>query len=99
MDHSKKNDFGVSPLYKIGDRVRIWPIFKNPIGRIESVVDWNSFPIKYSVRYEYPGEGFFTETFESGDLTLVERAYDFYCNCETVSGRHTDWCNRGPTLI
>lgn len=97
MSNPKGNEYGQKPQYTVGDRVRIWPIHRNPIGTIEKIVDAESFPIKYLIRYEYFAGGWYTEQFDEGDLTLYERIYTYNCNCQTGSERHATWCNRYNT--
>lgn len=96
MRNPKGNEYGVKPKYDAGDRVKIWLIYKNPIGIVEAVADENSFPMKFRVRYNYPETGTeFVEDFEAQDLTLIERKYTWAaCNCGTESGKHSRWCNR-----
>lgn len=99
MSNSKGNDYGQKPHYDLGDKVRVWPIFKNPIGTIEAVVDPESFPIKYLVRYDYFEGGTYTEKFDECDLTLYEKRLGAYtCNCRTGSEHHTTWCNQHNKL-
>jgi hypothetical protein len=95
----KGNEYGVKPKYDVGDKVKVWPIFKNPIGVIESIVDENAFPMKFMVKYVYPDTGTtYIEPFESQDLTLIERRYvGFGCNCGTESGKHSNWCNKSKS--
>lgn len=93
MSNPKGNEYGKLPQYEPGDSVRIWPIHKNPIGLIERIVDADSFPIKYMIRYTYFEGGTFLEQFGEDDLTLYERRSTWGCNCKTCSERHSDWCN------
>ena len=94
MRNQKPNEYGQTPLYEVGDTVKVWPIFKNPVGTVERVVDENAFPIKYVVRYRYHDGDVYVEEFAADDLTLVERIDKHYCNCKTTSDRHSAWCNR-----
>ena len=94
MYKKKANEYGRAPLYNIGDRVRVWPVHKNPVGSIESITDPESFPIKYQVKYQYDGGDVYTEEYGEDDLTLVERWQTWDCNCLTESGYHAIWCSR-----
>ena len=91
----KGNEYGQTPQYEEGDKVRVWPIFKNPIGTIKEVVDADSFPIKYLVHYQYFKGGTYTEVFDECDLTLFERGQWNHskCNCQTITDNHATWCN------
>lgn len=93
MSSPKQNEYGSTILYEVGDRVRVWQVFKRPVGTIVGIVDSESFIVKYAVQYQYVDGATYTEEFESNHLTLFERKWSFHCNCETVSGRHTSWCN------
>lgn len=88
-----KREFGSVPKYEVGDSVKVWAVFKGPIGTVERVID-ESFPIKYTVRYIYCDGRLFTETFEPHELTLVERRHKFDCSCGSNSDMHSDWCNK-----
>lgn len=90
----KGNEYGKLPLYEPGDTVKVWPIYKNPIGTIKRIVSPDTFPIKYLVEYQYHEGGWYTEEFEEGDLTLQEKKHSWDCNCKTGSERHATWCNR-----
>lgn len=94
MRDPKVNQYGISVRYEIGDRVRVWPVFKRPVGTIEAVVDPNAYPIKYLVRYTYCEDNrIYVEEYSSQDLTLVDKRYSTTCNCQSVSGTHAKWCN------
>lgn len=97
MKNPSKDDFGVVFKYDVGDKVRVWRVYKSPVGTIDSIVDENAHPIVYVVRYIYEDNRLeYVEKFESQDLTLVERKYGSYrCNCKTGSGNHASWCNLG----
>ncbi len=76
MKDPKENSYGVRQEYEVGDTVKVWSIFKNPIGTIERIVEFDAFPIKYVVRYTYEDTGIiYTEKFDSTDLTLMEHWY------------------------
>ncbi len=92
MRNPKGNEYGLRPIYDVGDTVRIWPIYKNPIGTVEAIVDVDSFPIKYRVSYRYFEGGSYSEIFEECDLTLMERRWSYGCNCKTHSEMHAMWC-------
>lgn len=81
------------PKYGIGDKVRIWRLLKNPTGRVQDVAEDKGIT-KFNVHYEYHDGRWFTEWFEGGDLTLVERYEKTQCNCGSNSHRHRDWCNK-----
>ena len=93
MSDAKGNEYGQSPLYEVGDRVKVWPILQNPIGTVERIENPDSFPIKYLIRYQYWEGGTYLEIFDECDLTLHERRYNFGCNCYSTSGVHEKWCN------
>lgn len=90
-DRKEKREY--DPRYSIGDKVRIWKVFKNPVGKIRAV-DAESTPIKYLVSYEYHEGGWYEEIFEENDLTLHSKLDDWYCNCKSVTGIHLRWCNK-----
>lgn len=94
MTNPKGNEYGQLPLYDVGDTVKVWPIYKNPIGTIKQIISADTFPIKYLVEYQYFKGGWYTETFDEGDLTLCERRSQWGCNCKTNSDVHATWCNR-----
>lgn len=96
MRDPKLNEYGMAPLYEVGDTVKVWPIYKNPTGTIERIVDANAFPIKYVVRYKYHTGDVFIDEFASEDLTLIEKPYNYHCNCQTKSEMHLSWCNTRP---
>ena len=93
--HGKKkpNEFGLVPKYDVDDRVRVWPVFKRPVGTVTAIVDPNAAPIMYMVRYLYTDGRVFEEPYEGSDLTLVERSSAGKCNCSTVTWDHKAWCN------
>ena len=88
-DHSF---IGEKPFYHIGDTVRIWRVYKNPIGRVQYISEKDGQFI-YRVSYEYHDGRYFAEDFESTDLALVERASKDHCNCGSNSKKHQVWCN------
>lgn len=88
------NEYGAAPKYQVGDRVRLWMVYKNPVGTVTSIVDVNAFPISYNVNYIYEDGREFTEPHESQNLTLVERSSKFFCNCHSNTDFHSTWCNR-----
>lgn len=94
MKTRKFNSYGAEIFFEPGDSVRIWKVYKRPVGTIERVSKPDDFPIKYLVRYRYFDGTMYEEEFESIELTLVERFRNFGCNCESVTDRHADWCNR-----
>lgn len=98
MQDPKSNEYGMVPKYEVGDEVKIWLIYKNPTGVVESIVDPNAFPIKYVVRYRYFTGDVYVEAFNQDDLTLVKRKFNFYCSCQTVTDKHATWCNKYNTL-
>lgn len=96
----KINEFGHIIKYGIGDRVRIWAIFKYPVGTVQNIVDVDSVPIKYVVKYTYEDTGIqYIEEFESPDLTLVKKSdlLNIRCSCgvdEVGHQIHEDWCQK-----
>jgi len=93
------NEFGERVKFKVGDKVKVWKVFKNPVGSVEKVtIDPEKKPIFYSVKYTYPDTGTeYTEEFESSDLTLHEKEAMLYqrkCECggEASGGWHSHWC-------
>lgn len=100
MNRKKENDYGEVIKYEIGDEVRVWPIFKNPVGKVEGIqIPEHSKTVKYQVKYAYPDTGTeYSEIFESNDLTLFKKhnnAYATHCECgaETLGSKeHTPIC-------
>lgn len=94
------NDFGEKVKFEVGDKVKIWRIFRNPVGTVEAVrVDPEKKPIFYLVKYIYPDHGTeYVEEFESSELTLHTRRSTMYsqvCECGSdkfKSPRHSTWC-------
>lgn len=94
------NEYGFKPKYHFGDRVRIWVVYKRPVGTVTAVVDPNTFPIKYMVRYTYEDGREFHEEFEADQLTLFDKRFDTDCNCnarDNRATRHDRWCSRVST--
>ena len=86
---------GVPPKYDYGDEVKVWPVFKRPVGTIQGVANPGQFPTKYIVQYTYDDGRVIVENFESGDLTLhrkYEAKYSAVCECGSTSSRHSHWC-------
>jgi hypothetical protein len=85
------------PKYEVGDEVRIWAVFKHPVGTVQSVNKSQS-PVKYLVQYTYHDGTVLVESFEPQDLTL-HRKYGFrflsLCECGGSStNTHSHWCPR-----
>lgn len=95
MRDSGDKPYGVRPKFEIGDEVKVWPVYKRPIGTIQGVVNPGKFPIKFTVLYTYDDGRVIQETFESEDLTLHRRheaKYSKICECGTTSSGHSSWC-------
>lgn len=90
----KPKNPGEKPKYDIGDRVKVWRILLQPTGKVQDIIYDSVKPPKYVVWYEYFDGRYFTEEFEAGDLTLVERYNKNVCSCGSNSSRHSDWCNK-----
>lgn len=79
------------PFYGLGDRVRVWKVLRRPLGRIQEIFEKSGL-FEYEVRYEYHDGRYFTEVFESVDLTLYERYDQLKCTCASNSNIHKDYC-------
>jgi hypothetical protein len=84
--------------YEVGDRVRIWTIFKQPVGSIQKITEEGSLK-KYEVYYVYHDGRYFTDVFDFVDLTLVDRLYNWdRCTCGSNSEKHSDYCYKKTKL-
>lgn len=95
MKDPKDSPYGARPKYEIGDEVKVWPVYGRPSGTVRQVVDPTTFPIKYSVEYRYEDGRYFTEEFESTDLTLTKKYKQWghsKCECGSTTLRHSSWC-------
>lgn len=81
------------PKYEVGDKVRIWTVFKRPSGRVLDVKEVKGVTI-FTVSYDYHDGRYYSEDFEGGDLTLVEKQSKKNCNCGSNSQKHSSWCNK-----
>lgn len=81
--------------YEVGDKVKLWTVYKHPSGRVLDVkTDDLGYVLEYTVSYEDHGGTWRSEEFKAQDLTLVERTSRKDCNCGSNSHRHSDWCNK-----
>lgn len=86
--------------YDIGDRVRIWAVYKHPIGTVMNVIEGEGCPTLYEINYLYEDGREFTEVFEKWQLGLYERSSKGFnhCNCGLAftnsGGKHSSWCRK-----
>lgn len=84
-------------VYEIGDEVKIWVVFKNPVGTVRERANPGEYPAKYVVQYRYEDGSYFTETFDAEDLTLIKRhalSFKIGCECGSNGTGHSHWCPR-----
>ena len=94
----KPNEYGEVPKYEVDDRVRVWPIFKRPVGTVTAVFH-EKVPISYLVRYRYEDGRVFEEEFVGVDLTLFEKYMFAKCNCHTHTWEHQTWCSAYRSIL
>lgn len=81
--------------YEVGDKVKIWTVFKHPFGRVlDVIVDDQGHVKEYTVSYEYHDGTYHSDEFKGTDLTLAERTSKKDCNCGSNSRKHLTWCNK-----
>jgi hypothetical protein len=95
MRDPRDSPFGVLPKFDIGDEVKVWPVFKRPIGTVQGVANPGQSPTKFTVQYTYEDGRVISEAFLASDLTLHRRfasKYAAVCECGSTSSGHSAWC-------